>query len=204
MITQSFNNKLVIITAPSGAGKTSIVKQLLLSGLPLSFSISACTRSKREGEEHAVDYYFLTIEEFKDKVSNQEFIEYEEVYPGSFYGTLRSELIRIWNENKAVLFDIDVQGALNLKGKFKEDALTIYVKAPSKDVLTERLKNRKSETSESLMRRIEKAHFEMQFEHLFDKIVINDELNRAVNETKNLISAFLKSPTNTKADGTSN
>lgn len=185
------HQKLIIITAPSGAGKTSIVKRLMQTNLPLGFSISACTRTRREGEVDGKDYYFISAESFKQKIQKKEFAEYEEVYEGSFYGTLNSEIERIWNNDEAVLFDIDVQGALHLKETFKEKALTIFIKPPSIEVLIERLTNRNTESEESLKKRIGKASIELQYEAKFDQVVENIELDKAFLETQTLIINFL-------------
>lgn len=185
--------KLVIITAPSGAGKTSIVKKLLQTELPLGFSISACTRKQRAGEEDAKDYYFITAKEFATKIENNEFAEYEEVYEGSYYGTLTSEINRIWNSDHAVLFDIDVRGALRLKKHFQEKALTIFIKPPSLEVLTERLTQRNTETEETLQKRISKAAIELNYEKKFDVIIENIELETAFLETYQVVKRFLLS-----------
>lgn len=187
-------NKLVIITAPSGAGKTSIVKKLLQSGLPLGFSVSACTRNKRPGEVDGKDYYFISADEFRNRVSKNEFAEYEQVYEGLYYGTLKSEIERIWKEGKAVLFDIDVQGAMNLKKIYGDAAMTLFIKAPSEDELVKRLSGRNTETPESLAKRISKSSFEMSFEPLMDKVVINNELERAAEETIAIVKDFLGKP----------
>jgi guanylate kinase len=184
-------SKLVIITAPSGAGKTSIVKGLMQSGLALDFSVSACTRSRREGEVDGKDYYFLSAERFRDMVANGEFAEHEEVYDGMYYGTLKSEISRIGNEGKAALFDIDVKGALNLKQQYGKDALTIFIKAPSLEALKERLNSRNTETEESLKKRIDKASMEMTYEEKFDKTIVNDELEKAVEKAIDYTKEFL-------------
>lgn len=184
--------KLIVVSAPSGSGKTSIVKQLLASDLPLGFSVSATSRKPRVGEIHGVDYYFFTPEEFKLKIDNQEFIEWEEVYPGIFYGTLRSELERIWSEGKHILFDVDVKGGINIKALFKEACLAIFIMVPSMEELEKRLRNRSTESDEIIRQRLEKATYEMTFSTQFDHIVINDVLQRAVDETYQLIKTFLQ------------
>ena len=184
--------RLVIVTAPSGAGKTTIVKRLLASDLPLSFSVSACTRERRSGEVDGVDYYFIGKEAFEDKIANDAFVEFEEVYEGSFYGTLKSELQRLWKDERIVLFDIDVLGAINLKRQFKEQALTIFIQPPSLDVLVERLTRRNTESEASLKKRIAKAASELTYMDKFDKTVLNDDLERACKEAYDLVVAFLK------------
>jgi len=184
--------RLVIVTAPSGAGKTTIVKRLLTSDLPLSFSVSACTRERRSGEVDGVDYYFIGKEAFEDKIANDAFVEFEEVYEGSFYGTLKSELQRLWKDERIVLFDIDVLGAINLKRQFKEQALTIFIQPPSLDILVERLTRRNTESEASLKKRIAKAASELTYMDKFDKTVLNDDLERACKEAYDLVVAFLK------------
>jgi len=183
--------RLVIITAPSGAGKTTIVKSLLESDLPLGFSVSACTRDRRSGEVDGLDYYFIGSEVFKEKIANHEFAEFEEVYHGNFYGTLKSELQRLWKEDKVVLFDIDVLGALNLKKQFGEQVLTIFIQPPSFDILVERLTQRNTESKESLQRRIAKAESELTFASKFDKTLVNDDLEKACSEAYQLVKDFL-------------
>ena len=160
----SFRKKLIVITAPSGAGKTSIVHKLLTFHKNYAFSISATTREKRVGELDGKDYYFLSSSEFQKRVSNREFVEYQEVYPGMFYGTLRSEIERLWEERKVVLFDIDVKGAENLKKEFGNDAFVIFIKPPSKESLINRLKNRNTESADSLNKRIKRAEEELTYE----------------------------------------
>ncbi len=184
--------RLVIVTAPSGAGKTTIVKRLLASDLPLSFSVSACTRERRSGEVDGVDYYFIGKEAFEDKIAIDAFVEFEEVYEGSFYGTLKSELQRLWKDERIVLFDIDVLGAINLKRQFKEQALTIFIQPPSLDILVERLTRRNTESEASLKKRIAKAASELTYMDKFDKTVLNDDLERACKEAYDLVVAFLK------------
>jgi guanylate kinase len=183
--------KLIIITAPSGAGKTSIVKKLMNTDLPLGFSVSACTRKQRAGEENGKDYYFISTEDFLHKIANHEFAEFEEVYAGSYYGTLKSEIERIWKEDKAVLFDIDVQGALRIKNNFGEKALTIFIKPPSFEILVDRLTQRNTESEESLKKRIDKASLELTFESKFDVVIENIVLEDAFMEAKNIIHKFL-------------
>lgn len=188
------NKKLIIITAPSGAGKTTIVKKLMQTNLPLGFSVSACTRKQRVGEVDGKDYYFISAESFKDKIAQHEFAEYEEVYEGSFYGTLNTEIERIWSLNQAVLFDIDVQGALRLKKNFTDKALTIFIKPPSFEILVQRLTDRNTETEESLQKRISKASIELGYESKFDVVIENKELEVAFNQAFRTIESFLNKP----------
>lgn len=183
--------KLIIFSAPSGAGKTTIVQYLLSIFPEISFSISCTTRPKRENEVDGKDYYFLTEEQFHEKIKNNEFIEYEEVYKGRYYGTLHSEIERLWNQGKHVIFDIDVRGGLNLKKQFKDRALAIFIAPPSLKDLEERLKNRNTENLESLLTRIQKADEELSFAKDFDAIIINDNLEKAQNKAKTLVKNFL-------------
>jgi guanylate kinase len=183
--------KALIFSAPSGSGKTTIVRHLLANNSDLGFSISASTRDKRgRTESHGKDYYFLTPDEFKKKIDEDAFIEWEEVYEGNFYGTLKSEIERIWNEGKNVIFDVDVQGGLNLKKYFGDRALGVFVKVPSVEVLTERLRDRGTESDESLSRRLFKANFEMSFANKFDVVLVNEELQRSLNEAQSLYDKF--------------
>lgn len=183
--------KLIIFSAPSGAGKTTIVQYLLSIFPEISFSISCTTRPKRENEIDGKDYYFLTEEQFQEKIKNNEFIEYEEVYKGRYYGTLHSEIERLWNQGKHVIFDIDVRGGLNLKNQFKDRALAIFIAPPSLKDLEERLKNRNTENLESLLTRIQKADEELSFAKDFDAVIINDNLEKAQNKAKTLVKNFL-------------
>ena len=186
--------KAFIFSAPSGSGKTTIVKHLLKTNNNLEFSISACTRDKRgRNEKNGQDYYFLTTEEFKQKIDNDEFIEWEEVYPGNFYGTLKSEIERIWQSGKSVIFDVDVKGGLSLKNYFKDQALAVFVKVPSLEVLNERLSSRASETSESLSQRLYKARFELEFEDKFDLTILNNKLETSLSEAQQAVDDFLTS-----------
>lgn len=186
------NGKCIIFSAPSGAGKTTIVHHLLENKFPLEFSISACSRSARENEKEGVDYYFLGVEGFKQKIVEDAFIEWEEVYPNHFYGTLKSEVERIWKNGNAVIFDVDVIGGLNIKKKFGKDALAIFVKAPSLTALEHRLRSRSTETEEKIQLRIEKAEKEVKFASKFDRILVNDTLEKAFLEAENIVSEFLK------------
>jgi guanylate kinase len=183
--------KLIIFSAPSGSGKTTIVKHLLQRGLNLEFSVSACSRKQRAGETYGKDYYFLSIEEFKKKIKKEEFVEWEEVYEDNYYGTLRSEIERIWAKGKHVVFDVDVMGGLNLKRQYKELALAIFVKAPSIKHIEERLKRRDTESPESFSRRIQKAAVEMETADNFDVILVNDQLEKALDEAEILVRDFI-------------
>ncbi len=183
--------KALIFSAPSGSGKTTIVKHLLEGNPSLGFSISASTRDRRgRTESHGKDYYFLTPEEFKHKIDADEFIEWEEVYAGNFYGTLKSEIDRIWAAGKDVIFDVDVKGGLNLKKYFGDKALAIFVKVPSIEVLKARLNDRGTETEESLSRRLFKANFEMSFQDQFDVVLVNEHLDTSLAEAQRLYDNF--------------
>ena len=187
--------KALIFSAPSGSGKTTIVKHLLKNNADLGFSISASTRDKRgRVEEDGKDYHFLTPEEFKGKIDNDEFIEWEEVYAGNFYGTLKSEIDRIWSEGKNVIFDVDVKGGINLKKYFGSKALAIFVKVPSLETLKQRLNDRQSESPDSLSRRIFKAQFEMTFQDKFDAVLVNEELQESLINAQHLYNEFKNKP----------
>jgi guanylate kinase len=185
--------KCIIFSAPSGAGKTTIVHRLLQEIPSLSFSVSACSREARPIEKDGVDYYFLTADEFKNKIENQEFIEWEEVYANNFYGTLTSEIEKIWSANKSVIFDVDVVGGLNLKRYFGDKALAVFVQPPSLEILEKRLRSRKTESEEKIQVRIKKATIEMERAHEFDYVLVNNELDLAVNEIKEIVLKFLAS-----------
>jgi guanylate kinase len=184
--------KIIIFTAPSGSGKTTIVRHLLESNKSLAFSISACNRPPRAGEVDMRDYYFLSTEEFKEKIKNTEFVEWEEVYDNRFYGTLRSEIERLWGDHKHILFDVDVQGALQLKSFFKNQALAIFVKVPSLETLQNRLNERGTEDEKSLKKRLEKAQAELAFEDKFDKILLNEDLEKTLKTAQKWVDDFLK------------
>ena len=186
------NQKAIIISAPSGAGKTSIVKYLMNSGLPLDFSVSAASRAKRANEVDGKDYYFISADEFRKKISNDEFLEWEEVYVNQFYGTLKSEIDRIWQNGKVVIFDVDVKGGVNIKKYFGEKALSIFVKPPTLEELKQRLANRGTETEESLNKRVAKSEYEMTFEPHFDEVILNDDLATAQKQAFDLIDNFIK------------
>ncbi len=183
--------KLFIFSAPSGAGKTTIVRYLLSQFPALSFSVSATTREQREEEIHEKDYYFLSNEEFLHRIAKKQFVEFEEVYKGTFYGTLRSEIERIWAEGKHVIFDLDVQGGMHLKKKFGKQALSVFVKPPSMEVLVQRLKSRATESEEKIAERIAKASVELSCQNNFDIVLLNDDLELACQEAKVLVTDFI-------------
>ena len=182
--------KIIIITAPSGAGKTSITKFLLNKYPKLAFSISAATRQRRGVEKDGVDYYFMSVEEFQEKIKNDEFVEWEMVYEGKYYGTLKSELNRIWSAGKTPILDIDVKGAIHVQQQFPENSLSIFVQPPSLEELKQRLKGRGTESQESIAIRLNKATYELSFSHSFNKAVINDKLEAACAETETAIKEF--------------
>lgn len=183
--------KLIIFSAPSGAGKTTIVRHLLAQELGLAFSVSATTRPKREHEVHGKDYFFMSEDDFKGSIDAGEFVEWEEVYPGRYYGTLRSELERIWAEGQHALFDIDVIGGLDLKELYQARALAVFVSPPDIDALEKRLRSRGTEDEATLRTRVEKAEHEMSFADRFDAIIINDDLDTACKDAILLVGRFL-------------
>lgn len=185
------DNKLIIVSAPSGAGKTTIVRHLLSLPLPLSFSVSATSRSPREGEENGRDYYFMSPGEFEEKIAEGAFLEWEEVYAGTYYGTLKSEVDRIWDNGKSVLFDVDVVGGLNIKKIYGSQALAVFVQPPSVDTLRKRLQARSTESDEKIAARVAKADHEMSFAPRFDVILVNDKLEDALREAEVLVKNFL-------------
>jgi guanylate kinase len=185
--------KLIIITAPSGAGKTSVTKYLLQQIPQLSFSISATTRKPRNNEKEGADYYFISENDFHTKIHEENFIEWEMVYEGKYYGTFKSELQRIWNENKIPLLDIDVTGAIHVHEQFNNNCLTLFIEPPSIDELKKRLHSRGTESLESLQTRLNKAVFELSFKHQFNKIIINDNLEEACKESETAVKEFLAS-----------
>lgn len=187
------NGKLFVFSAPSGSGKTTLVKHLLTQNLPLGFSISATSRSPRGQEIEGVDYYFLSQEAFQKKIEEDAFVEYEEVYNGAFYGTLRSEVERLWSEGKHVLFDIDVVGGLNIKEQFPEETLAIFVQPPSLEELENRLRKRGTETEDKIQQRLDKSAKELIYSQDFDVILVNDNLNTAKQEVVRLVKQFLQS-----------
>jgi len=189
----SKKGKAIIISAPSGSGKTTIVKYLVQNNPDLGFSISASTRDKRgRVEEDGKDYYFLSPDEFKSRIDRGEFIEWEEVYEGNFYGTLKSEVQRLWDNDKIIVFDVDVKGALNLKKYFGDSSLAIFISAPSEEALRQRLTDRKTETEEALSRRLFKARFEQSFADQFDIILVNDDLESAFKNAQKILEDFKK------------
>lgn len=183
---------MIIISAPSGTGKSTIAGHLLKTGLNLEFSVSATTRKPRKKEKDGIDYYFLSREEFKKKIRNNEFIEWEEVYKGKFYGTLKSEIDRIWSNGYHVLFDVDVKGGINLKNIFGKKALSIFFMPPSINVLEKRLLNRKTDDLSGIRIRVAKAAEEMKLADEFDNIIINDNLEQAENDAYNLVLGFIE------------
>jgi len=187
-------NKIIIIAAPSGAGKTSITKHLLKT-FPdkLAFSVSCATRQPRSYEQHSKDYYFMSPDEFRKKIDNNEFAEWEMVYEGKYYGTLKSELQRIWNENKVPLLDVDVKGGLNVQDQYRNLTLSLFIEPPSLEELRKRLEKRGTETPESLEARISKASYELSFKPKFDKPIINDDLAKACKEAEKAVKDFLES-----------
>ena len=183
--------KLIIFSAPSGSGKSTIVRNLLRRDVPIEFSVSATNRAPRGSEENGVDYYFLSSEEFKAKIDADEFLEWEEVYEGRYYGTLRSEVERIWSEGKLVIFDIDVEGGLTLKKQFGGIALSVFIKVPSLDVLKERLMVRNTEDQEDLNMRLDKAKSEMAYAKYFDLVIVNDNLEIAQEQAYQKVMDFI-------------
>jgi guanylate kinase len=186
--------KIIIFSAPSGAGKTTIVKHLLNVNPQLSFSISACTRDKRgRNETHGKDYYFITPDEFRKKIEEEAFVEWEEVYEGAFYGTLKSEIERIWATGKHAILDVDVKGGLSIKNFYKDRALAVFVKPPSVEELAKRLAARATDSASSISSRVFKAKFEMSFEDKFDTVIVNDDLEKAFGAAEKLVNNFLNS-----------
>ena len=185
--------KLIVISAPSGAGKTSIVHHLLKNMPELSFSVSACSREKRDNETHGKDYYFLGVEGFQNKIKEDAFLEWEEVYENQYYGTLKSEIERIWSEGKTVIFDVDVIGGLNIKKQYPKECLSLFIMPPSVDVLRERLSGRGSESEEKLEMRLAKAEQEISKNQEFDKVILNDDFGIACEETMKVITNFINS-----------
>lgn len=186
------DGKIIIITAPSGAGKTSITHFLLNKYPDLTFSVSAATRKARERETNGVDYYFMSIDEFQDKIHHNEFIEWEMVYEGNYYGTLKSEIEKIWSEGKTPILDIDVKGAIHVQQQFPNSSFSIFVQPPSVEELKKRLESRGTETSETIATRLNKATYELSFNHSFDKVIVNSDLNDACLKTETVILEFLK------------
>ncbi|MEY4875437.1 MAG: hypothetical protein RL708_586 [Bacteroidota bacterium] len=183
--------KLIIIAAPSGAGKTTVVKHILQQFPQLSFSVSATTRAMRQGETDGRDYYFLSEQEFKNRIANDEFVEWEMVYVGKYYGTLKSELQRVWNNNQHIIFDVDVEGGLHIKNKYPNNSLSVFINPPSLEVLKTRLTDRNTESAESLNERISKAEHELSFASQFDVVLTNDDLQQTLAKAEQLINDFL-------------
>ena len=187
------NGKLIIISAPSGCGKSTIIGEIIDDpNLKLSFSVSATNRPPRQGEQDGVNYYFLTDDEFRQAIDNDELVEYEEVYPGRFYGTLKKEIDRICRSGRNVILDIDVKGAVNVKNQFKDDSLSVFIKPPSIDVLRQRLTSRGTEDAEAINQRVGKAEFELSYAEKFDKCVVNDVLADAVSEVRSILTEFIE------------
>lgn len=191
MVSYRADMKTIVITAPSGAGKTTIVKSLLKKLDKLDFSVSATTRQMRGGEVDGRDYYFLSSKEFHQRAEAGDFVEWEEVYEEIFYGTLKSEVKRLSDLGKCIIFDIDVRGALNLKRYFGDKCLALFIKPPSYEVLAERLKNRNTESEDSLKKRLDKVKIELDYEQCFDYTIVNDKLEVAISEATNLTNAFI-------------
>lgn len=189
----NFAGKLFVFSAPSGSGKTTIVRHLLAQEkFNLAFSISATSREARGEEKHGEDYYFISLKEFKQKIKNEAFLEWEEVYRDNFYGTLKTEVERLWKQKKHVIFDIDVAGGLRIKKKYPKETLSVFVKPPSIDELKIRLKKRKTETEDKINMRIAKASVELATAPQFDKIIKNYDLPTALQEAEDLVAEFLK------------
>ncbi|MEO5889657.1 MAG: guanylate kinase [Ferruginibacter sp.] len=184
-------NKIIIITAPSGAGKTSITRHLLQELPQLAFSVSAATRASRGEEREGVDYYFMSTQAFQHKIHENEFVEWEMVYEGKYYGTLKNELARIWSNGQIPVLDIDVKGAIHVQQQYRGDALSIFIEPPSVEELKRRLQSRGTETAESLQARVNKASFEISFKQQFDHIIINDNLEKACRQAIELVTAFI-------------
>lgn len=183
--------KLIIFSAPSGSGKSTIVRHLITKDVPIEFSVSATNRAPRGREENGVDYYFLSSEEFKSKIKSKAFLEWEEVYPDRYYGTLKAEVDRIWANEKHVVFDIDVEGGLNLKKQFGERALSVFIKVPSIDILKQRLMARNTEDNENLNMRLDKVKSEMAYAKYFDVVIVNDDLEIAQEQAYQKVMDFI-------------
>lgn len=184
--------KVIIVSAPSGAGKTTIVKRLLSAGLGLEFSVSATSRPPRKGETDGKDYYFLSVEDFRKRIEWNDLIEWQEVYQEQYYGTLKSEVQRIWKNHHHVLFDVDVKGGINLKKIYADKSLAIFIMPPSLEELEKRLRSRGTDSEESIKTRLAKAAYEISLSNQFDRIVINDDLETATGETVRIVKQFLR------------
>lgn len=187
-------HKIIIITAPSGAGKTSITRQLMKHFPQLAFSISAATRKPRANEKDSVDYHFMSTEEFQDKIHEDAFMEWEMVYEGKYYGTLKSEMKRIWNNGQIPVLDIDVKGAIHIQDLYPKQILTIFIEPPSIEELKRRLESRGTETADSLQARISKASYEISFKHSFQHVIVNDNLEKAIKEATAIVGEFIAAP----------
>lgn len=185
-------NKIILITAPSGSGKTSIVRHLMTQFPKLAFSVSATTREPRDYEVEGKDYYFLTEKAFREKIHQKEFLEWEMVYEGKYYGTLKSEMHRIWSLGKVPILDLDVQGAIHVQQQYPVNTISIFIQPPSREELKKRLQSRGSESLESLRARLDKSSYELTFKKHFQNIIINDELEVAYKETKDIVAKFLR------------
>lgn len=190
-MTSTSSGKLLVITAPSGAGKTTIVKHLIQTYPELAFSVSATNRDARPRERNGIDYYFMSTEEFKQKISSDAFLEWEEVYDGQYYGTLRSEVERLWQNGKHIIFDIDVRGATNIKKAYGSSCLTVFIKPPSFQELVRRLRGRQTETNASFRKRITRIKKELSYETTFDKVLVNDLLDVALKEAELITEEFI-------------
>lgn len=187
-----YQNKIIIITAPSGAGKTSITKHLMQRFPQLAFSVSAATRPPRDNEKNGVDYHFMTEEVFKQKIQQNEFVEWEMVYEGKYYGTIKEELQRIWNMDKIPVLDIDVKGAIHVQQQYPQTSLSLFIEPPSVKELKKRLESRGTETAESLAARVNKASYELSFKEHFNKIIVNDDLEKACIEAELILLGFVE------------
>lgn len=185
------NRKAVIFSAPSGSGKSTIVSHILKLHPELKFSVSAASRAPRGDEKNGVAYWFISADEFRKRIADNDFVEYEEVYPGSFYGTLKSEVERIWDNGDAIIFDVDVKGGVNLKKYFGDRALSVFIQAPSVEVLRQRLVSRATDSPEAIERRVAKAAEEMTYADKFDHIIVNDDLQKAYADAEKLVDDFL-------------
>jgi len=197
-MSNHISDKIIVITAPSGAGKTSITKYLMQQLPQLSFSVSATTRSPRPNETNGIDYYFISAESFKNKIESGDFIEWEMVYEGMYYGTLKTEIDKIWQKDQIPVLDIDVKGALHIKKLFPAETITLFIAPPSVATLRERLQKRGTETEASLERRIQKANEELSYQHQFDHVILNDQLDLACEQAVAIVKNFLNIKTENK------